>query len=50
MIPEYLKKNLDLFRAGEYSLVLNKGETVFIEEDAEEGRAGLEGFFEEVVN
>ena len=46
MIPEYLKKNLDLFRAGEYSLVLNKGETVFIEEDAEEGRAGLEGFFE----
>ncbi|MCI9601789.1 MAG: hypothetical protein HFI17_15015 [Lachnospiraceae bacterium] len=45
MIPEYLKKNLDLFRAGEYSLVLNKGETVFIEEDAEEGRAGLEGFF-----
>ena len=46
MIPEYLMKNLDLFRNGEYSLVMNKGEVLFLEEDAEEGKAKLEGFFE----
>lgn len=46
MFPEYLKKNLELFRAGEYTLVLSKGDTLFIEEEAEEGKARLEGSFD----
>ena len=39
MIPEYLKRNLDLFRTGEYTIVSERDEVISIIEEESEGAA-----------
>lgn len=46
MVPEYLKKNLDLFRAEEYTVVSDKNAVVPLVEEEEEGAATLKSRFE----
>lgn len=38
MVPEYLIRNLDLFRPGEYTVVSDKNEVIPIAEEEEEGK------------
>ncbi len=47
MVPEYLKKNLDLFRAEEYTVVSDQNAVVPLIEEEEEGAATLKSRFED---
>ena len=47
MIPEYLKRNLDLFRTGEYTIVSERDEVISIIEEESEGAATLRSKFED---
>ena len=47
MIPEYLRRNLDLFQTGEYTVVSDKEKVIFITEGEKEGLASLKSRFED---
>lgn len=47
MIPEYLKRNLELFQTGEYTVVSDKEKVILITEGEKEGLASLESRFED---
>ena len=47
MIPEYLRRNLDLFQTGEYTIVSDKDEVILITEEEKEGLASLKSRFED---
>lgn len=47
MIPEYLRRNLDLFQTGEYTVVSDKEKVILITEGEKEGLASLKSRFED---